>query len=151
VPAPTAADLPVFLRFTPVPGKARHDGWSPDHQLRFIVALARGSGVDQAAELVGRSRQGAYQLRRRPGAEEFAAAWDAALRFAGAARGSGGHHLPRGLGSLLVPRFYRGRLLGFTRRDEVAGLMATIARLDRIAGRFGPGPGKADKDDILSM
>jgi hypothetical protein len=142
-PEPMPADLPAFLRFTPVPGKARHDGWSPDHQLRFVVALARGSRVDQAAHQVGRSRQGAYALRGRAGAEEFAAAWDAALRFAGRVDSTACHGLPRGTGVLLVPRFYRGRLLGFSQRDEVAGLMATISRLDRIAGRLGPGSGQS--------
>jgi hypothetical protein len=74
--------LPDFLRFDPVPLKARHDGWTPELQLRFIVALARGARPGEAAAIVGMSRQGAYELRRRPGGESFAAAWDAALRFA---------------------------------------------------------------------
>ena len=74
--------LPSFLGFTPVPLKSRHDGWSPDLQMRFIVALARGAAVGEAARSVGKNRQTAYALRKRPGAESFAAAWDAALEFA---------------------------------------------------------------------
>src|SRR3712207_4301109 len=85
--APAELDaLPAFLRFAPVPVKARHDGWSAELQLRFVLALARGSSVDEAARRLGRGRQGAYALRRRSGAEEFAAAWDSALRFASQVR-----------------------------------------------------------------
>jgi hypothetical protein len=102
-------DRPPFLRFASVPVKARHDGWTPERQFRFVLALARGSGVGEAAKGVGQSRQTAYRLRRRAGAEEFAAAWDAALDFAAEARatasaGAGG----RGIASVLVPRFYAG-------------------------------------------
>jgi len=74
--------LPEFLRFTPVPLKARHDGWLPRVQFGFIVALARGASIDAAASAVGKSRTTAYALRNRPGAESFAAAWDAALAYA---------------------------------------------------------------------
>jgi hypothetical protein len=42
-------------------------------------AASRGHSVDEAAKALGQSRQSVYALRRRPGAEEFARAWDAAL------------------------------------------------------------------------
>ena len=74
--------VPPFLRFTAVPLKARHDGWTPELQLRFIVALARGHSIAAAARLVGKTRATAYALRQRPGAESFAATWDAALAHA---------------------------------------------------------------------
>ncbi len=74
--------LPSFLRFKPVPLKARHDAWSPELQFRFILGLARGVRPEEAARSLGMSRQGAYALRKRPGAEGFAAAWDEALRYA---------------------------------------------------------------------
>ncbi|HLL32074.1 MAG TPA: hypothetical protein VK403_13880 [Allosphingosinicella sp.] len=74
--------LPEFLSFVPVPLKPRHDGWTPELQLRFIVALARGATIDGAASAVGKTRTTAYALRNRPGAESFAAAWDAALVYA---------------------------------------------------------------------
>ncbi len=74
--------IPSFLHFTPVPCRARYDGWLPGLQVRFIVALAQGARPGEAAERLGMSRQSAYKLRRRAGAESFAAAWDSALRVA---------------------------------------------------------------------
>lgn len=73
--------LPPAFPFTPVPLKPRHDGWSPALQARFIAALASGSSIGAAARAVGKTRATAYSLRRKPGAEEFAAAWDAALAY----------------------------------------------------------------------
>src|SRR3954452_2284835 len=73
--------LPEFIVFTPVPLRARRDGWSPALQLRFIRLLADGMKPGAAAEAVGRNRQNAYALRKRPGAESFAAAWDAAVAY----------------------------------------------------------------------
>lgn len=72
----------TFLDFAPVPVRPRHDGWTPQLQRRFIVALARGASVEAAARAVGKSRTTAYALRKRPGAESFAAAWDSALACA---------------------------------------------------------------------
>jgi len=68
--------------------KARRDGWTPELQVRFIVHLARGAAVMEAARRLGRTAQGVYKLRDRPGAESFAAAWDAACRFADEVRGA---------------------------------------------------------------
>lgn len=141
-------DLPAFLRFTPVPVKARRDGWTAELQVRFILHLARGSGVMEAARLLGRSAQGVYRLRERPGAESFAAAWDAACRFADEVRGAPsmpGGRGGSGLETLLVPRFYRGRLIGFVQRDDVTGLMARLSGLDRMADRL-DAPGDAPKE-----
>ena len=56
--------LPSFLRFRPVPVRARHDGWTPAIQRRFILLLGRGSPPAEAARRAGRSRQTAYALRR---------------------------------------------------------------------------------------
>src|SRR3546814_8205730 len=75
-------DVPPFLRSRPVPVRARHDGWTPVVQPRFILLLARGAGTDEATRRVGKSRQTAYALRKKAGAEAFAAAWDEALEFA---------------------------------------------------------------------
>lgn len=66
--------------FTPVPRKCeRHDGWTPERQKLFIEALADYGNVRAACDSVGLTTVGAYRLRRQPGAEEFAAAWEAAL------------------------------------------------------------------------
>ena len=130
--------LPEFLRFEPVSLRLQHNGWSPRLQLRFILALARGAGVDEAARALGKSRQSAYDLRKKPGAASFAAAWDAALAFSRSAAGAGraaarGHC---GIETILVPRYYRGRLVGFVQREDVAGAMRLLGRLDRLAERL---------------
>jgi hypothetical protein len=83
-------DLPPFLRFDPVPGQARHDAWTAELQIAFVIQLARGMSPAAAARAVGKSRQAAYALRKRPGGEGFAAAWDRALRFAAQMRRGGG-------------------------------------------------------------
>jgi len=124
-----------FLRFTPVPVRARRDGWTPVLQRRFILNLARGMGPAQAARALGRSRQTAYALREKPGGEDFARAWDAALEFARridaapsspcAGRG--------GIEEIWVPRYYRGRLVGFVVREDLRGAMRRLGQLDRIA------------------
>jgi hypothetical protein len=66
------------LAFTPVPVKARHDGWTPERQRGFIARLALGGCVSAAAGGVGMTRKSAYRLRDRPGAESFADSWDRA-------------------------------------------------------------------------
>lgn len=80
--------VPTFI---PVPVRARSDGWTAERQCAFIAALARTGCVGSAAEAAGMSRETAYRLRRRKGAESFAAAWDSIL----AAR-------PRGSSSLAL-------------------------------------------------
>ncbi|MGG9078526.1 hypothetical protein, partial [Escherichia coli] len=74
--APAATDLAL----TPVPsGSTRHDGWTPERQRAFLQQLARIGVVSAAAGAVGMSAKSAYALRKRAGAESFAAAWEAAL------------------------------------------------------------------------
>ena len=65
--------------FYPVPTRTRRDGWTVERQADFLGMLAETGSVIGACEAVGISRKSAYQLRARPGAESFAAAWDAAL------------------------------------------------------------------------
>ena len=70
-------------RFKPVPRqRRRRDGWTPERQRRFIAGLAEGDSVRVAANAVGMTPEGAYQLRRQPGAADFAAAWAEALATA---------------------------------------------------------------------
>jgi len=75
-PARAAAQVPSFV---PVPVRARRDGWTAERQLTFIAALAQTGSIGQAALAAGMSRESAYRLRRRKGAESFAAAWDSIL------------------------------------------------------------------------
>lgn len=48
-------------------------------QCAFLAALFATGSVSGAAKAVGRSRDTAYALRKRPGAHSFAAAWDHVL------------------------------------------------------------------------
>src|SRR5688572_25109987 len=78
-PARRARRMPRVPAFYPVPTRSRHDGWTKARQAGFIAALVETRSVMGACEAVGMSRKSAYQLRARPRAESFAAAWDAAL------------------------------------------------------------------------
>ena len=86
---------PPVIAFTPVPLRRRADGWPPELQLRFIVALSRGLTPGEAARSVGKNRQNAYALRKRPGAESFAAAWDCAVDHVRRVRAEGRAPIPR--------------------------------------------------------
>jgi hypothetical protein len=72
--------------FTPVPLRYRRDGWTPGRQADFLGHLAESRSVAAAARHVGKSRESAYRLRDKPGAESFAAAWDFILAQRAAAR-----------------------------------------------------------------
>lgn len=144
-----------FLRFAPVPLRARRDGWPPLLQRRFILNLARGMSASEAAQRVGRSRQSAYALRGRSGAQSFTRAWDAATAFAQAARAaprSPHTGLPGGLDEIWVPRTYRGRLIGYVVREDVAGARAKLAALDRMAERLGtPDFNAPDFEELVDL
>ena len=71
--------MPRVPPFYPVPTRTRRDGWTVQRQADFLGMLAETGSVMGACEAVGMSRKSAYALRARPGAESFAAAWDAAL------------------------------------------------------------------------
>ncbi|MEP9402641.1 hypothetical protein [Sphingomonas sp. VNH70] len=70
---------PADYRWVPVRRRPRADGWTEERQRAFIEALADMGSVDRAARSVGMTRVGAYALRRAPGSEGFARAWDAAV------------------------------------------------------------------------
>lgn len=79
-----AADPPdeddPLLGFAPYLHAApRRNSITPECQRRFVASLAACGVVAQAARSVGKSMEALYKLRARPGAEGFAAAWDAAL------------------------------------------------------------------------
>ena len=52
---------------------------TPDWQREFIAHLAATGIVTQAAKHIGASHEALYKLRARPGAEEFAHAWERAV------------------------------------------------------------------------
>ncbi|MDJ0276909.1 hypothetical protein QLH51_08885 [Sphingomonas sp. 2R-10] len=70
---------PADYQWVPVRRKPRADGWSEAKQRDFIETLADGGSVSEAARAVGMSPSSAYRLRRSPGGEAFARAWDAAV------------------------------------------------------------------------
>jgi hypothetical protein len=73
-------EVEALLHFEPVVRKCvRHDGWLPDRQIEFIVALTVLGHAEQAAIAVGGTMSGVYKLRTADGGEGFAAAWDSAL------------------------------------------------------------------------
>ncbi len=70
---------PAEYQWVPVRRKPRSDGWSEARQRTFIETLADGGSVSEAARAVGLSPSSAYRMRRSPGGEAFARAWDAAV------------------------------------------------------------------------
>ena len=68
--------------FTPVPLRARRDGWTPERQFAYVLALAEFGHGGRAAQAVGMTEQSACRLRRRPGAADFNGLCAAAWRFA---------------------------------------------------------------------
>lgn len=130
-----AEDLPAF---DSVPVKYRHDGWTPARQKAFIGALADTGSVAAACRAVNRSTHGAYHLRRQPGAEEFAAAWEAALDF-GIKRVED-VAMDRTLNGVEVPVYSYGQLVG-TRISYNDRLLMFMLR-NRAPGRFAEGKAK---------
>ena len=139
---PPAESIPFF---TPVPRRHnRHDGWTATRQRGFIEALAARGSVRAAALSVGMTPEGAYALRRSPGAEEFRTAWDAALdcgvrRLADIA-------FERATEGVTVPLFYRGeqvgerrwyndRLLLFLLKHHFPGKYGEVSRPGRFPTR----------------
>lgn len=122
-----------LLDFVPVPVRARVDGWTPDRQRAFIGWLSKGLRPGRAAASVGMSRKSAYALRDRPGAESFAAAWDAALAIARRRRAAA---LPptewqRAVEGVLHPIRYRGRIVAYDRRFDNVALLRLLGRLEK--------------------
>ncbi|QTD55989.1 hypothetical protein [Parasphingorhabdus cellanae] len=127
-PAPDApiADEDDPLAFIPVPFAVKHyRGWTPDRQRQFIHQLSRIGVVSAAAKAVGMTRDSAYKLRKRKGAESFAAAWDMALEM-GCDNGHD-HAITRAIEGYTVPYFYGGLMRGEVRRYDNRLLFALMA------------------------
>ncbi len=79
------ADLPPepddpLLGFAPYLHRApRRNSITPERQRAFIAMLAATGIVTQAARSIGASLEALYRLRNQPGAQGFAAAWEAAI------------------------------------------------------------------------
>lgn len=76
---PISPDDPL-LQFDPVPhARPRRNSITPARQREFIAHLAATGIVSEAARHIGASMEALYKLRHKAGAEEFSAAWDAAV------------------------------------------------------------------------
>jgi hypothetical protein len=126
------AESPPPPDFTPVPVRARRDGWTPERQRRFIAALAQTRSVTRAAGAVGMTREGAYQLRGRAGAAGFAAAWDAVLATP---RPSGASLYDRAMTVVVEPYFIGGLQRGERRRYDNAALAKMLRNVYRQRAR----------------
>jgi hypothetical protein len=149
---PRTARLPVaqgeLPPITPVPRQyERHDGWTPARQIAFIEALADTGSIKAAARAVDMSAEGAYHLRRQPGAESFRAAWEAALQL-GVARIED-VVMDRALNGVEEPLYSYGKLIG-TRTRYNDRLLMFILR-NRAPERFAAGGGPKGLNAISQM
>jgi hypothetical protein len=144
---------PRLPAFHPVPVRARADGWTAVRQCEFIGMLAQTGSVSAAAAFVGCSRETAYRLRRKAGAQEFARAWDVALviagvvpahalarqaqdeREGGVTRGSRKVTPPSSwraaIEGLWRPVMRRGRYCASVHKPDNSALLSHLAQLDR--------------------
>ena len=130
------AHHPRVPAFVPVAARARKDGWTARRQAAFLAALAITGSVSEAARRVSMARETAYRLRRREGAESFAAAWDAiAGRVVGVRRKVTSQELARrAIEGLIKPVIYRGKHVTNQRKPDNSALLRHLAQLDRGQG-----------------
>jgi len=132
-PAPGTAPVPEFL---PVPRRHnRHDGWTAARQQGFIEALMETGSVRAAAHAVNMTPEGAYALRRHPGATSFRKAWEQAL--AHGIQRLEDLAMDRALNGAEVPVYSYGKLVG-TRRVYNDRLLMFLLR-NRAPARFAAG------------
>jgi hypothetical protein len=134
------------LSFTPVPVRARRDGWTAQRQVDFLEALAATACVDEACRHVGMSERSAYRLRLRVGARNFREAWDAALDI-------GVHRLEqavlgRALRGVRRPVFYKGEQVGEWREydERLAMFLLRYRRPARFGAALDHLPAGSDPD-----
>jgi hypothetical protein len=126
------ASAPPVPDFAPVPRQTyRHDGWTPERQRAFIGALADTGCVSRAARMVNMAQVNCYTLRRAPGAEEFRAAWDAALDCGLAQMKD--IAFERAIEGELIPVFANGKHMGFRRKRNDALLMFVLRHYGKDA------------------
>lgn len=139
-PAPSGIDSTMddspAIRFEPVPLRSRRDGWTAERQRAFIRLIRAGLKPGLAAARLGMRRQGAYELRDRPGAAGFAAAWDeaaAAARRSRTAERSRDGLYARAVEGIARPVRYRGRIVAIERRYDDKALIRLIGIVERTS------------------
>ena len=134
---PLPAEDDPLLSFAAVLHKQpRKNSIGPDRQRKFIAALAASGIVTDAARVIGATVEALYQLRHREGAEEFAAAWDAAVDRAMAR--VEGEALARAIDGVERPILSCGKLLGWYRVHNEA--LVTFLLRHRRPERYGAVP-----------
>lgn len=140
---PLRTPRPRLPPFHPVPIRARSDGWTPVRQAEFIGMLAETGSVSAAAAFVGMARETAYRLRRKPGAEEFAHAWEVALVIAGVRRPDEALRTRAARKVTAAPSWRtvvdgnwrpvlrRGKYAGSIHKPDNSGLLSYLAQIDR--------------------
>jgi hypothetical protein len=128
------AALEAIPDFEPVPRKYRHDGWTAQRQRDFIARLAETGSVKHAAKAINMSPEGAYYLRRQPGAEGFRRAWEVALDYG--VRRLLDVTMERALHGVPMPIFWRGEQVGEKRRYN--DRLAMFHLRHRLPDRYGP-------------
>jgi hypothetical protein len=131
-PPPALAAIP----FEPVPVQPRRDGWTAAKQRRFIEVLAETGIGRLAAAAVGMSESSAYRLARRPDAQRFCDAWDAALRMA--ARPAASKLYEFALDGMTETVWRDGEIVCQRRRPSEKALIFLLSRLDPV--HFGRPP-----------
>lgn len=134
--------LSVIPRNSSAAPAPRHDGWTPARQATFLRELASSHSVAEAARAAGMSRQSAYALRARLRGEPFDLAWYAALRcridmLAEAA-------VDRALNGVEVPHFYKGEVVGTSRKFDERLTVALLAMRDSFRAPRASVPAMSD-------
>lgn len=141
---PPRRKVPAFV---PVPLRTRADGWTALRQAEFLGFLAETRSVAEAARRVNMARETAYRLRNRPGAESFAAAWDAAMgraegRTLPASKVTGWELWHRAYHGMFKPVMRGGRYAGTQRKSDTSALLRVLAKPGLVADHEG---GKSQK------
>ena len=155
LPRPPRPPVPrrTIPTFHAVPGRSRRDGWTPLRQAEFIGHLAQTRSFSMAAQRVQMARESAYRLRRRPWAEGFCAAWDAALSTATGRKSQAAETLPRKVtaeeldwrieSGIWQVRFEAGRYAGVWHKPDNSALLGLLARSGQ-RGEVPPATGRAE-------
>ena len=141
---PAAGTRRASIAFEPVPVRPRRDGWTAEKQRRFIGALAETGVVCRAAASVGMSEESVHRLARRPDAQQFCDAWDAALRMA--ARPAAAKLYEYALDGMTETVWRDGEIVYRRRRPSEKALIFLLSRLDPL--RFGRPPAAAPPADM---
>lgn len=130
----------------PPPPSCRSDGWLPEVRVKFLQSLASYGNIAMAALFAQRSRQSAYDLKRRD--PDFARAWQAALLLA---REAAEDVLQdRAIMGVEEDIYHQGKLIGTRRRYDNRLLLAHLARLDKMAEQLPVQRGAARFDEMLA-